>query len=97
MRDKEYKKRYYDKNKADILEYHRMKMREYYKNRPEYRNKQFLIYYGKKYGYTTLEEIEQHKKRKELEKQESKRKQIEKFSKNGEFNKFVEQQKTKQI
>ncbi len=57
----EYQRTYRQKNKEIYNEKARLKMYNNYYSKPEYKEKQKKLYYEKKYGVSTLEEVQQVK------------------------------------
>jgi hypothetical protein len=61
LKNLEYSKKYRDKHRDIYNAKARLKMYNNYYTHPEYREKQKTLYYQKRYGVSTLEEVEQIK------------------------------------
>jgi len=61
LKSLEYAKKYREKNKETYNERARIKMYNNYYTKPEYKEKQQKLYFQKKYGVSTLEEVKQFK------------------------------------
>ena len=58
LQSREYNRRYRERHRESYNEAVKLKMREYYKNNPQYKEKQSLLYYRKRYGVDTKEEAQ---------------------------------------